>query len=52
MGPQPGDAPAKAADLDVFVASELAGPLDSSVLHAHVTSESTEIILREQPEQG
>lgn len=52
MGPEPGDAPAEAADLDVFVTSELAGPLDSSVLDAQVTSEGAEILLREQPQQG
>jgi Fe-S cluster assembly iron-binding protein IscA len=52
MGPEPGDAAAEATDLDVFVASELAGPLDSSVLDAQVTPEGPEILLREQPQQN
>ena len=51
-GPEPGDAPAEAANLDVFVAPELAGPLESSVLDVQVTPQGPEILLREQPEQG
>ena len=51
-GPEPGDAPAEAANLDVFVAPELAGPLGSSVLDAQVTPEGPTILIREQPEQG
>ena len=51
-GPEPGDAPAESPDLDVFVAPELAGPLDSSILDAHVTPEGPEILLRDQPQQG
>jgi hypothetical protein len=47
-GPEPGDAPAEATDLDVFVAPELAGPLDSSVLDAQVTPEGPEIVLRQK----
>ena len=48
MDPEPGDATADAADLDVFVASELAAPLDTSVLDAQPTPEGQEIVLREQ----
>jgi hypothetical protein len=51
-GPEPGDAPAESPDLDVFVAPELAGPLDSSILDAQVTPEGPEILLRDQPQQG
>jgi hypothetical protein len=51
-GPEPGDAPAEAANLDVFVAPELAGPLGSAVLDAQATPEGPEIFLREQPEPG
>jgi hypothetical protein len=50
-GPEPDDTPAEATDLDVFVAPELVGPLDSLVLDAHATPEGPEIILREQPGQ-
>lgn len=51
MGPEPGDAPAEAANLDVFVAPELAGPLDAGVLDAEATPEGPELILREQSDQ-
>ena len=51
-GPEPGDAPAESADLDVFVAPELAGPLDSSILDAQVTPEGPEILLRDQAQEG
>lgn len=50
-GPEPGDAPAEAANLDVFVAPELAGPLDAGVLDAEATPEGPELILREQSDQ-
>jgi hypothetical protein len=49
MGPEPGDARAEATNLDVFVAPELVGRLDSSVLDAQPTPEGPEILLREQP---
>ncbi len=52
MGPEPGDASAESPDLDVYVAPELAGPLDSSVLDAHETPKGPEILLREQPQRG
>jgi hypothetical protein len=52
MGPEPGDAPTEAADLDVFVAPELAGPLDSGILDAEATPEGPELILREQSDQS
>ena len=51
-GPEPGDAPTEATDLDVFVAPELAGPLDSAVLDVEATPEGPEIILREQSDQS
>jgi hypothetical protein len=51
-GPEPGDAPTEATDLDVFVAPELAGPLDSAVLDVEPTPEGPEIILREQSDQS
>jgi hypothetical protein len=51
MGPEPGDAPAEAANLDVFVAPELAGPLNAGVLDAEATPEGPELILREQSDQ-
>src|SRR6266498_1343833 len=38
-GPQAGDTPTEASDLQVFVAPELAAPLDSAVLDARVTPE-------------
>ena len=51
-GPEPGDAPTEAANLDVFVAPELAGPLDSGILDAEATPEGPELILREHSDQG
>ena len=51
-GPEPGDAPAEATDLDVFVAPELAGPLDASVLDVEPTPEGPELFLREQSDQS
>jgi hypothetical protein len=52
MGPEPGDAPTEAENLDVFVAPELAGPLDSRILDAEATPEGPELILREQSDQS
>ena len=52
MGPEPGDAPAEATDLDVFVAAELADPLDSAILDVQPTPEGPEIVLREQSDQS
>lgn len=52
MGPEPGDAPTEAPNLDVFVAPELAGRLDSAILDVEPTREGPEIILREQSEQS
>ena len=51
-GPEPGDAPTEATDLDVFVAPELAGPLDSVILDVEAAPEGPEIVLRERSEQG
>ena len=48
MGPEPGDAQTQASDLDVFVAPELAGPLDESILDAEITAQGPELYLREQ----
>jgi hypothetical protein len=47
-GPEAGDVPTEAPDLDVFVASELADPLDSAILDAHDTPQGPEMFLREQ----
>lgn len=52
MGPEPGDAPAEAMDLDVFVAPELAGPLDSAVLDVEPTPEGPEMVLRERTDRS
>jgi hypothetical protein len=52
MGPEPGDATTEAMNLDVFVAPELAGPLDSAVLDVEPTPEGPEIILRERSDQS
>jgi hypothetical protein len=51
MGPEPGDAPTEATNLDVFVAPDLAGPLDSSILDVEPTPGGPEIVLREQSDQ-
>jgi hypothetical protein len=51
-GPEPGDAPAEATDLEVFVAPEVAAPLDSAVLDVEPTPEGPEIVLREQSDQS
>lgn len=52
MVPELGDVPAEAANLDVFVAPELAGPLDAGILDAEATPEGPELILREQSDQS
>ena len=51
-GPEPGDAPTEAANLDVFVAPELAGPLDAGILDAEATPEGPELILRDQSDRS
>ena len=51
-GPEPGDVSTEAENLDVFVAPELAGPLDSGILDAQATPEGPELILREQSDQS
>jgi hypothetical protein len=48
MGPEPGDEPSEAADLDVYVAPEIAGQLGSAVLDVEPTPLGPEMILREQ----
>jgi hypothetical protein len=50
MGPEPGDEPTEATDLDVFVAPELAGQLGSAILDVKPTPRGPEMILREQSE--
>jgi hypothetical protein len=52
MGPAPGDAPAQAADIDVFVAPEVAGALDAATLDVRATPEGPEIFLREQADEA
>ena len=47
-GPLTGDVPTEAEDLDVFVAAELAVPLDAAVLDARETPEGSQLFLREQ----
>ncbi|MFB3739780.1 MAG: hypothetical protein ACE14W_12570 [Candidatus Velamenicoccus archaeovorus] len=47
-GPQPGDAPAQADELDVFVAPELAGPLDTGILDVQTSAEGPELVLRDR----
>lgn len=51
-GPAPGDASTEAENLDVFVAPELAGPLDTGVLDVEATPEGPELVLREQSDQN
>jgi hypothetical protein len=51
-GPEPGDASTEAENLDVFVAPELAGPLDAGVLDVEATPEGPELVLREQSDQN
>jgi hypothetical protein len=47
-GPLTGDALTEAEGLDVFVAAELADPLDAAVLDARETPEGSQLFLREQ----
>lgn len=48
-GPRVGDAPTEAADLDVFVAEDLARPLDAAVLDAEETEKGgTKLVIRPQ----
>jgi Fe-S cluster assembly iron-binding protein IscA len=51
-GPQAGDAASEASDLDVFVAPELAEPLESAVLDARETPQGAQVFLRDQAEPG
>ena len=51
-GPQAGDAASEASDLDVFVAPELAAPLESAVLDARETPQGAQVFLRDQAEPG
>ena len=44
--PQPGDVPAEAPGIDVFVAPELVDALDESVIDARMTSAGAELTLR------
>ena len=47
-GPEPGDEPTEAKDLDVFVAPEIAGQLGSAILDVEPTPQGEQMILREQ----
>jgi Fe-S cluster assembly iron-binding protein IscA len=51
-GPQAGDATTEASDLEVFVAPELADPLESAVLDARETPQGAQMFLRDQAEGG
>lgn len=51
-GPQAGDAATEASDLDVFVAPELADPLESAVLDARETPQGAQMFLRDQADPG
>jgi Fe-S cluster assembly iron-binding protein IscA len=51
-GPEAGDAASEASDLDVFVAPELAAPLESAVLDARETPQGAQVFLRDQAEPG
>ncbi len=46
--PAPGDVLAEAADVDIFVSSDLSDPLSDALLDARVTPEGTELVLRTQ----
>lgn len=49
-GPREGDTPTEATDLDVFVAEDLAQPLDAAVLDAEETEEGgSKLVLHPQP---
>jgi len=52
MGPQPGDAPTEATDLDVFVAPELAEPLDSAILDVQATPDGPQMILLQRSNES
>lgn len=47
-GPQAGDAPTEAPDVDVFVAPELAEALEHVILDARETPEGAEMFIRDQ----
>jgi Fe-S cluster assembly iron-binding protein IscA len=47
-GPRKGDAPTEAPGLDVFLAEDLARPLDAAVLDAEETEQGTKLSLRPQ----
>jgi Fe-S cluster assembly iron-binding protein IscA len=47
-GPREGDAPTQAPGLDVFLAENLAQPLDAAVLDAEETEHGTKLLLRPQ----
>jgi hypothetical protein len=51
-GPEAGDAAGEASDLDVFVAPELAAPLESAVLDVRETPQGAQVFLRDQAEPG
>ena len=51
-GPEPGDAPTEAENLDVFVAPELAGALESGVLDVEATPAGPELVLRDRSAEG
>lgn len=47
-GPREGDAPTQAPGLDVFLADDLAQPLDAAVLDAEETEQGAKLLLRPQ----
>jgi Fe-S cluster assembly iron-binding protein IscA len=47
-GPREGDAPTEARGLDVFVAEDLAQPLDAAVLDAEATEAGNKLVLHPQ----
>jgi Fe-S cluster assembly iron-binding protein IscA len=49
-GPLSGDAATEAEGLEVFVAPDIAAPLESAVLDARETPEGPQLFLREQSE--
>ena len=50
-GPAPGDAPAQAVDIDVYVAPEVADALEAATLDVRATPDGPEIFLSEEPQQ-
>ena len=52
MGPEPGDVPTEATDLDVFVAPEVAEPLDSAILDVQTTPEGPQMILLQRSNES